>query len=743
MGKVTAISSVPNLRIEAMERILKNFPEELIQTPQWVLWKLEQRDEKTTKVPYQPNGLKASSTNSATWSDCQTVMLAFTKSSEYSGIGFVFTISDPYIGIDLDKCRDTAAGVVEPWAMDIVNRLDTYIELSPSGGGFHIIGKGMLPKTGKRKDRIEMYDSGRYFTVTGDHYGDSPSDANDIQETLIDLHTETFGKSDKPPKSKPSKNQQSTIETASMAREDKDVVATILTSSDAATFQQFLSGDWEALGYESQSEADLAFAGMLVRHAGPYPDQIDRVFRASGMFRDKWDEMRGDKTYGEMTIAKALEGIAENKATQQFIDKMNQRYAVISIGNKTKILDLGPNGTEVRLLSRPDFATQTANVRSPEKGVSTSNYWLGSPDRASYNGLIFLPGKNVPGIYNMWRGFAVSPVPGCSVLFWEFVRDVICSGHIQLYQYIRRYFAHMIQRPWERPEVAIVLRGGQGTGKNTFVDTMGSLVAPYFRQVNSMDQITGRFNAHMQNTLLLHANEATWGGNKSERGKLKAMITDPTIPVEMKGLDIVDMNNYLRLVISSNEDWPVPVDPDDRRFLVLDVSSVHQQDQAYFAAIHAELVSGGREALMHDLSVEPLAGFSPRSKPASPFGADMKLRSADAPVRWLYDILNANEWIQEGKVFAQIGVQVEVAKSEMYRDYEKWSHNSPERFPAGRDQFFKTIGKLLGKTMTTSRPAAKAGQTRDRKLILSDIAACRKAFEVATGTQGGISWDPV
>ena len=604
----------------------------------------------------------------------------------------------------------------------------------------HLLGKGKLPAEGRRRGHIEMYDSGRYFTVTGDHYGQSPSDAVDIQASLTALHAEVLGKDSTRAKTQPGASTSNTMAISALhPANDQAVVDNVLTSRDAKAFKQFQAGNWAALGYPSQSEGDLALAGMLARYAGPHPEQIDRLFRSTGMMRDKWDEMRGTQTYGEMTIAKGLEGMQSDLQANAFISNMNDRYALIAVGNQIKILDRANGTPGFKLLSRADFALQTANLRSPQKSTSAANLWLQSPHRSTFNGLVFSPAKDVAGSYNLWRGFSIAPVAGRCTLFWDFVLRVICAGDATIYVYIRHYFAHMIQRPWELPEVAIVFRGGQGIGKNTFVDTMGALVAHHFRQVNSMDQITGRFNGHMQNIILLHANEATWGGNKSDKGKLKALITDATVPVEMKGLDIVDMDNYLRLMISSNEDWPVPIDVDDRRFLVLDVSPIHKQDQAYFAAIHAELNNGGREALMHDLTVENLTGFSPRDKPASPFGADMKLRSADSPTRWLFDFLNDNDWMRGGKVFAQLGVQAEVAKSDLYADYEHWNRSSPDRYAAGREQFFKAVRQILGSNMIDLRPSAKPGQARERKFVLSNIASCRTAFEAATGTAGGIT----
>lgn len=370
---------------------------------------------------------------------------------------------------------------------------------------------------------------------------------------------------------------------------------------------------------------------MLARHAGPHPEQIDRLFRASAMLRPKWDEQRGAHTYGELTIAKALDGPASNSATSDLIERMNQRFAIIGVGHQIKILDEGdPN--DIKLLSRPDFALQTANMASPDKASSAASLWQKSPRRREYTGLVFSPGRDKPGYYNLWRGFSVDSQPGDCSRFWDLLQHAICAGVPALYDYVRSYCAHLVQHPWERPEVALILRGGQGTGKNTFVDTLGALVSRHFRQVNSTDQLTGRFNGHMKGVLLLHANEASWGGNKSERGKLKAMVTDATLPIEMKGHDIIDVDNYLRLIVSSNEDWPVPIDMDDRRFLVLDVSPTYQQNQVFFADLHRQMDNGGRAALMHDLMAVNLTGFAPRNKPASPFGADMKIRSADSPM---------------------------------------------------------------------------------------------------------------
>lgn len=745
-------------RMVLTDRIAAAFPQQLLQRDQWVLWRLELRGDRSTKIPYQPNGTHAKSTDPATWSSFDAVAKAFMGPLNFSGIGFVFADDDPYVGIDLDKCRDPVTGTIEPWATAVLARFasTTYAELSPSGCGFHIIGQGKLPASGRRKDSIEMYDSGRYFTVTGDRWQQAPSVAADIQASLDVFHAEVFGSprargstqrkraaNDSTTAPKQAHNRAQSPAAQTPAADDTAVLGAILASHDAAAFTQFQTGDWAALGYPSQSEADLAFAGMLARHAGARPEQIDRLFRASAMVRPKWDELRGTQTYGELTLAKALEGLAIDTTATELIERMNQRFAIISVGHQIKILDEGDRG-DIKLLSRPDFALQTANMAAPDKASSAANLWQKSLQRREYRGLVFSPGRDKPGHYNLWRGFSVEPQPGDCCRFWDLVQHAICAGEPALYDYVRNYCAHLVQRPWERPEVALILRGGQGTGKNTFVDTLGALVKHHFRQVNSTDQLTGRFNGHMKDVLLLHANEASWGGNKSERGKLKAMITDATLPIEMKGHNIIVVDNYLRLIVSSNEEWPVPIDIDDRRFLVLDVSPAYQKNQAFFGALHQQMNNGGREALMHDLMTMSISGFSPRNKPASPFGADMKIRSADSPTRWLYDVLNANTWAGGAPLFAQAGTPTEVPKESVFADYQDWARAAADRHPIARDQFHKSVKKLLAGTMTEVRPAAVTqGQPRARKLVFSDIAACRQAFEQATGTAGTLSWDAI
>ena len=161
---------------EALDVNPDGIPDELKKRPQWVCWRYVRQGGKWTKQPYNPRtGRLASTTDMMTWSRFETVLNAY-KTGDYDGVGFVFASGDPYTGVDLDGCRDPETGEIAAWAAEVVRRLDSYTELSPSGKGFHVLGRGKVPKALKQP-HIEMYSMERFFTVTGHAAGISEAPA--------------------------------------------------------------------------------------------------------------------------------------------------------------------------------------------------------------------------------------------------------------------------------------------------------------------------------------------------------------------------------------------------------------------------------------------------------------------------------------------------------------------------------------------------------------------------------------
>ena len=281
----------------------KAIPDELKKLPQWVTWKLEERNSKPSKVPYQakfPNK-RARSDDKQTWGSFTDALYAH-RSGKADGIGFMLSDGDPFCGIDLDKCIDPHTGEMEDWAKDIVENIAGYIEFSPSKTGVHIITKaGLSGLKGRRKGRIELYDCGRYFTVTGEGIKMTPSPIPDQQIQLNSLHKRVFGRLE-------SDMEQSQRHTQTYnALNDTELLKRIQRSKQGAKFTPLWSGD--TTGYESHSEADLALCSILSFWTGGNAERMDVLFRQSGLIRQKWDERHASDgtTYGEATIRRALE----------------------------------------------------------------------------------------------------------------------------------------------------------------------------------------------------------------------------------------------------------------------------------------------------------------------------------------------------------------------------------------------------------------------------------------------------
>ena len=150
---------------------VENIPGQLTERPQWVCWRLEERGGKQTKVLYTPGTeRRAKSNDLMTWRTFEEALAACGAGEPvaYDGIGFVFCSADPFVGIDLDGCRDSESGEVAPWAQEYISSVrEGYVEISPSGTGIHIIVEGAMGRGGMRKGKAEMYSRDRFFTVTG------------------------------------------------------------------------------------------------------------------------------------------------------------------------------------------------------------------------------------------------------------------------------------------------------------------------------------------------------------------------------------------------------------------------------------------------------------------------------------------------------------------------------------------------------------------------------------------------
>ena len=271
-------------------------PLELRSLPQWVGWRLVDRDGKATKVPVDPKtGGFASSTDPKTWASFE-VAFAGALDGRWDGVGFTFSKDDPYCGIDLDEAIDPETGEIDPDAAAVVDRFETYTELSPSRTGLHLILRGSPPGgVGRKRADRECYDRGRFFTFTA--LVASPHGVEDRQSCLTTWHAETFPVAVE-------RKPMSQVERPPLDVTDDELLNKIRNSKQGAKFSRLWVGD--TTGYSSGSEADLALCSILAFWCNGDPDRVDRLFRSSDLYRPKWDAARGQATYGTRTVERAV-----------------------------------------------------------------------------------------------------------------------------------------------------------------------------------------------------------------------------------------------------------------------------------------------------------------------------------------------------------------------------------------------------------------------------------------------------
>lgn len=269
----------------------------------------------------------------------------------------------------------------------------------------------------------------------------------------------------------------------------------------------------------------------------------------------------------------------------------------------------------------PDAVKQHMNKWCVEKDdgkqVPLGTWWTGHPQRRQYDGVLFdpTPGADHPGMYNLWRGWAVKPRKGSWSKMKALILDVLCRGDRASYDYVVRWMAHMVQHPARPAEVALVFKGSKGSGKGTLCRALKELAGKHGRHVTSPEHFTGRFNEHLADTILLFVDEGFWAGDKKAEGQLKGLITEKTQTFEGKGKPIVEGPNQLHVVMASNEDWVVPATHDERRFAVFEADDEAARAFPHFAALNED---DGPErdrmlsAMLHDLLHMDLGDWHPR-----------------------------------------------------------------------------------------------------------------------------------
>lgn len=318
--------------------LCENIPDELKARDQWVCWALEERDGKPTKVPKRHDtGGNAKSTGPATWTSFDNAVAACGRYG-FTGVGFVFADDRAITGLDLDHVLYEDGRIADEYRW-VIDAADTYTEVSPSGDGLHLFFLGGKPE-GKTKCKhnqpdgrvVEMYDHARFFTMTGRLYVDENGQVHTAMREGGDVLARAYDQWLDGKKPKEKKKPVHDDAGRPIPFSDDELVQKMLASASGDKIRALLDGDTSGHG-DDDSGADIALCNHLAFWTAGDAVQMDRIFRSSGLMRDKWDEQHGSTTYGQRTIDRAIAD-----ATEFYVPSI-QRAGGKAVKSKARSID--------------------------------------------------------------------------------------------------------------------------------------------------------------------------------------------------------------------------------------------------------------------------------------------------------------------------------------------------------------------------------------------------------------------
>lgn len=386
--------------------------------------------------------------------------------------------------------------------------------------------------------------------------------------------------------------------------------------------------------------------------------------------------------------------------------------------------------------NKPTFIQKGKKQQYVGKGTA----WVTHLMRRTYEkGLAFFPDKDAPeGYYNLWQGWGVKPEKGSWELMKYHLLHVVCGGGQEAYDYLIGWMAYAVQHPDRQGEVAVVIHGAKGVGKNTIGHYFHKIFGQHYLYISQGHHLTGHFNAHLRDAVFLIVDEAFFAGDKKAEGVLKSIITEEILPVEKKGQDLITCRNYMHIMMFSNLDWVIrATGKDERRYFVLCIPEERKQDQDYFTALYAELNDGGPAAMLFDLLNYDLSKFNLRSIPQTQALVEQKLRSLDPAAKWLYDCLCNGQiggWDWEDDRFYVVTQKVHEYYVQHHKDH------SYDGKPLADAVWSKTIRSVLKKDGQSLIKGVKVTHngTRLPHTSFPPLSEARNAFEQYLN--GEIEW---
>ena len=287
------------------------------------------------------------------------------------------------------------------------------------------------------------------------------------------------------------------------------------------------------------------------------------------------------------------------------------------------------------------------------------------------------------------------------------------------------YFAHLIQKPGEKPLTALVFKGQKGVGKNALIDRIGNLFKFHYKVISKKKHLVGQFNSYFVNLILMVLDEAFWSGDKEAEGILKDLITGNEHHIEYKGKEVFSVDNLIRICVIGNEEWLVPASEDERRFAVFNVSNAREKDKPYFIKMKQLIdFKGGNRLLLRELMDFDISTVDVNQAPDTIGLLEQKIASLNPIHSWWYSCL------KEGTIFGLDFAEnwpANINRSQLRDSYLVYAKQRGIRS-------WLPDASTFGRTFQRCLPGLQSQRLREGKsrawtYIFPTLPACRLQFE--------------
>ena len=330
---------------------------------------------------------------------------------------------------------------------------------------------------------------------------------------------------------------------------------------------------------------------------------------------------------------------------------VQQRFSLLNLSADIRIVDnkeisdvLAGLKSDVSFYKKPDgqllIERYLETLPFPTKPREVYKQFLVSPNTHVYDATAFSPLTTPPTTLNFWVGSTITPVHGDWKVIKDFLFEVICDCDYVLFEYLIKYLAHMLQKPEEKPGIAIVMLSQEGCGKGSMFSLLNAVWPRTTLEVSDVDHIVGTFNGVLERNYIVCLDEALFKGNKAGMEKLKSLITEPYIHIEQKYQPARSIQSFHRFWAASNSEHFAQISQGERRLLFLRVSNKRKQDFTYFDTFYKALSDPKViSALVHELSTMDISSFNVRQRPPSREHLNQRLKSLSGLERFWFEVL--------------------------------------------------------------------------------------------------------